>query len=104
MFGPLKPAPEEVAKVADGIGPSLQQVVAGKDEGGLKITGLVKNAHNLRLEVHPYTFRSDSLPGYASSPEELFRIFFVQIGVDGAFTDYPDRGVAFVRETSAPKP
>jgi glycerophosphoryl diester phosphodiesterase len=91
---------EEVAKVADGIGPSIQHVVAGKDESGLKITDLVKNAHDLKLEVHPYTFRSDSLPGYASSLEELFRIFFVRIGVDGAFTDYPDRGVAFVRGIS----
>jgi len=99
-----KPGLAEVAKVADGIGPALQQVVAGKLDGALKITDLVKNAHDLKLEVHPYTFRSDSLPAYASSLEELFRIFFVQVGVDGVFTDYPDRGVAFVRGTSGPRP
>lgn len=92
-----RPGLEEVAKVADGIGPSIQQVVAGRSAGALKVTDLVKNAHELKLEVHPYTLRADALPEYAASLEELFRIFLIEVGVDGVFTDHPDRGVAFVR-------
>jgi glycerophosphoryl diester phosphodiesterase len=88
---------EEVAKVADGIGPSLQHIVTGKANGALKVTDLVKHAHQLKLQVHPYTFRADALPNYATSLEELFDIFLFRVGVDGLFTDHPDRGAAFVR-------
>jgi glycerophosphoryl diester phosphodiesterase len=100
---------EKVSKVADGIGPSIRLIVTGKRRGKLQITNLVKNAHDLGLEVHPFTFRADALPEYAASLEEMFRIFFLQVGVDGVFTDHPDRGVAFLRsqndnEFSLPKP
>jgi glycerophosphoryl diester phosphodiesterase len=87
----------EVAKVADGIGPSLGMVVRGKDGGALQISDLVKDAHALGLEVHPYTFRVDALPVWAGSFDELLRAFLVEAGVDGIFTDHPDKGVAFVR-------
>ena len=90
---------EEVAKVADGIGPALQHVVTGKINGVLQITDLVKNAHDLKLVVHPYTLRADELPKYALSFEELCRIFVVEGGVDGAFTDFPDRVGAWKRST-----
>jgi glycerophosphoryl diester phosphodiesterase len=88
---------QEVAGVADGIGPALQLIVQGPAGGAPGMTDLVKNAHALNLEVHPFTFRADSLPAYAASLEELFRIFLVQAGVDGVFTDQTDRGVAFIR-------
>jgi glycerophosphoryl diester phosphodiesterase len=87
---------EEVARVADGIGPGLQHVV-GRTENGLQIADLVRDAHDLMLEVHPYTFRADALPPGVASFEELLRVFVVQIGVDGVFTDQPDRALAFVR-------
>ncbi len=88
---------EEVAQVADGIGPTIQLIIEAQPGGAVKITDLVRNAHELKLEVHPYTVRADSLPPYASSAEELFRILFEQAGVDGVFTDQADRGAAFVR-------
>jgi glycerophosphoryl diester phosphodiesterase len=94
---------EEVARVADGIGPSLELIVKGRVGGKLQFTDLVKNAHELGLEVHPYTFRADALPPYAASLEELFRIFLVRIGVDGFFTDQPDRGAGFVRSLTGPR-
>jgi glycerophosphoryl diester phosphodiesterase len=94
---------EKVSKVADGIGPSIRLIVTGKRRGKLQITNLVKNAHDLSLEVHPYTFRADALPEYAASLEEMFRIFLVQLGVDGVFTDHPDRGVAFLRSQTNSK-
>jgi glycerophosphoryl diester phosphodiesterase len=87
---------EVVAKVADGIGPNLLHV-AGPGPTGAVLTDLVADAHAVKLEVHPYTFRADQLPPYASTLEDLFRVFLVQADVDGVFTDQPDRGVAFVR-------
>ena len=88
---------EEIAAVADGIGPALRLVVPGRVGGKLVITDLVKHAHALGLEVHPFTFRADVLPDYAPSLEDLFTIFLVRAGVDGVFTDQPDRGAGFVR-------
>jgi glycerophosphoryl diester phosphodiesterase len=87
-----------IAKVADGIGPWLRHVVAGADRQGRPlITDLVESAHAHGLAVHPYTFRADALPDYAGSLEEALRIFLVDAGVDGVFTDFPDRAVAFLR-------
>jgi glycerophosphoryl diester phosphodiesterase len=87
-----------IAEVADGIGPWLRHVVTGADHQGQPvITDLVENAHAHGLAVHPYTFRADALPDYADSLEEALRIFLVDAGVDGVFTDFPDRAVAFLR-------
>jgi glycerophosphoryl diester phosphodiesterase len=83
--------------VADGIGPALPHVVTGETKATLNITPLVKDAHAHRLEVHPYTLRADAMPGYAASLEELLEIFVQQAGVDGVFTDHPDRAATFVR-------
>jgi glycerophosphoryl diester phosphodiesterase len=85
-----------IAEVADGIGPWLRHVVTGADGGSIQITDLVENAHAHGLEVHPYTFRADALPDYAQSLDELLRIFLVDAGVDGVFTDFPDRAVRFL--------
>jgi glycerophosphoryl diester phosphodiesterase len=87
----------EVATVADGIGPSLGMVVTGRSGDALQVTDLVREAHALGLEVHPYTFRADALPAWAASFDALLHAFVVQVGVDGIFTDHPDKGVAFVR-------
>jgi glycerophosphoryl diester phosphodiesterase len=87
-----------IAEVAQGIGPSMHHVVSGIDAGGRPlVTDLVANAHALGLAVHPYTFRADALPDYADSLEDALRIFLVDAGVDGVFTDFPDRAVAFLR-------
>jgi len=92
----------EIAKVADGIGPALGQVVTGRSQGAYQVTDLVREAHALGLEVHPYTFRADALPDYVGSLEELFRAFFETAEVDGVFTDHPDRAVAFLRSSGRP--
>jgi glycerophosphoryl diester phosphodiesterase len=87
-----------IARVADGIGPWLRHVVTGvAADGRPMVTDLVANAHALGLAVHPYTFRADALPDYARSLEDLYRLFLVDAGVDGVFTDFPDRAVAFLR-------
>jgi glycerophosphoryl diester phosphodiesterase len=91
---------DEAARVADGIGPSLTHVVTGSKGSPLRISDLVKDAHARGLTVHPYTFRADALPPYAASLEELLRIFVVEVGVDGVFTDQADRAVAFMRSVN----
>jgi glycerophosphoryl diester phosphodiesterase len=87
----------ELAKVADGIGPALPDVITRKDDGTLAPTALVRDAHAAGLVVHPYTFRADALPPGVASLEDLLRLALVDIGVDGLFTDHPDRAVAFLR-------
>lgn len=88
----------EVAQYADGIGPSLSQVIAvGSDKRTPVVTDLVRQAHAVGLVVHPYTLRADALPRYATTFDELLRWFCVTADVDGLFTDFPDRAAAFVR-------
>lgn len=81
---------DEIATYAHGIGPSMERIVRYRRERLIMIVELVKAAHDRSLVVHPYTFRKDSLPKYANSIEEVFRIFYFIIGVDGVFTDFPD--------------
>jgi len=93
----------EIAKVADGIGPALQHVVAGGTGTAYQVTDLVRDAHAAGLVVHPYTFRADALPDYAGTLEDLLGIFFDKAQVDGVFADQPDRAVAFLRAATAPR-
>ena len=95
-----------IAEVADGVGPWMPHVVSGRDGAGKPVvTDLVATAHELGLEVHAFTFRADALPDGIESLERAFEIFLVQAGIDGLFTDFPDRGVAFVNGLKdGPKP
>ncbi len=92
----------EVAKVADGIGPWINQLIEGKVDGKLKINDVAKNAKALGLQIHPYTFRFDAVQAYADSFDDLLRAAFVEVGVDGVFSDHPDKAVAFVRKLNRP--
>ena len=59
-------------------------------------TSLVKDAHNAGLLVHPYTFRSDSYflsPDYQGQPLKEYEQF-IQLGIDGYFTDFANYGYA----------
>ena len=87
----------EIAKVADGIGPPMQAVIAGRTGSAYQVTDLVRDAHAAGLVVHPYTFRADALPEWGGSFEDLLRAFFDVAQVDGVFTDQTDRAVAFLR-------
>ncbi len=81
---------DDIATYANGIGPSINRIVQYKKGKPLMITSLVNDAHGRNLVVHPYTFQKDALPEYAENLEELLRLFYFVIGVDGVFTDFPD--------------
>jgi len=95
----------DIATYADGVGPEKTMVIDWRDDGSLgEPTGLVSDAHDAGLAVHPYTFRAENafLPSdYRSSavPAEHgdlageLRAYY-DLGVDGVFTDHPDIGVA----------
>lgn len=86
---------QRLAKIVDGIGPSIGQLVEmNKIDGRPVSTGLVSAAHELGMVVHPYTFRADQLaPGFETL-EEMIRWFADQLKIDGVFTDFPDLGKA----------
>lgn len=87
----------EIAKIADGIGPAVSSIVAGKTRAERKITTLVADAHAAGLVVHPYTLRVDELPKWVESADELMRLLFDEAKVDGLFTDFPDVTVRWLR-------
>jgi glycerophosphoryl diester phosphodiesterase len=87
----------ELARIADGIGPSIDSILTGKTPAQREITDLVKHAHAAGLLVHPYTVRIDELPASVRSVEELHRLLFEEAKVDGVFTDFPDATAGFLR-------
>jgi glycerophosphoryl diester phosphodiesterase len=57
-------------------------------------TTLIQDAHSAGLLVHLYTLRSDSFflaSDYQNDPRKEFQQF-IDLGVDGFFTDFPDTG------------
>lgn len=107
---------EEVKTYADGIGPWKRMIVSVKgtdadgdgkaddingdgvvndaDKSLTEPTTLVQDAHAAGLLVHPYTFRNEGLylaRDYNGDPEQEYRQF-IQLGVDGYFTDFPATG------------
>jgi glycerophosphoryl diester phosphodiesterase len=96
---------EFVAGYADGAGPSKDYIVPRDAEGGSSApTSYVDDAHAAGLVVHPYAFRaengflprelrsSDDPAAYGDFASEVRR--FLELGVDGLFTDNPDKAVA----------
>jgi len=104
----------EIATYADGIGPSKNLIVPRDASNRLQApTTLVRDAHRAGLLVHPFTFRRENffLPedfrqGNPASPVYLGAVgdfpgelrLFLQLGIDGLFTDNTDTAVAVRRE------
>jgi glycerophosphoryl diester phosphodiesterase len=107
---------KEIATYADGIGPWKRMIVSVKgvdanndgviddvnkdgvvndaDTTTLPPTSLVRDAHAAGLLVHPYTFRNEGrflASDYNGNPAEEFKQF-INLGVDGYFTDFPGTG------------
>jgi glycerophosphoryl diester phosphodiesterase len=94
----------EIARYADGAGPSKDYIVP-RDAAGCSLapTSFVDDAHRAGLLVHPYTFRaensflpcelrSSTIPTRHGDLEAEVRQFF-DLGVDGVFVDHPDYAV-----------
>ncbi len=88
-----------VREYADGIGPALGHLLLSREpDGFVRTSPMVEAAHKHQLRVHPWTIRADDLPEQVSSIDELHDVLFSQLGVDGAFSDFPDLTVKYVRD------
>jgi glycerophosphoryl diester phosphodiesterase len=88
----------EYATYADAVGPWIKLLIAGYDKNGKIIfSDLVKDAHAAGLKVHAFTLRADQLGDFPSF-EKLLDFGLNGAGVDGVFTDFPDKVVDFVNK------
>lgn len=85
---------DSIAKLVDGIGPWLLQVMQISDDGTTDISGLTALAHQFGLFVHAYTLRADQLPEEIGGIENATRFLAQEVGLDGVFTDHPDQVIA----------
>jgi glycerophosphoryl diester phosphodiesterase len=94
----------EIATYASAIGPHKWQVIPlGRDDNLATPTALVEQAHSAGLQVHAYTFRAENqyLPRSLRSsadPNALGNLeaelqAYLDVGLDGFFTDHADYGV-----------
>ena len=90
---------EEIAGYANAIGIPYARLVELTD-GRIEPTSVCREAHELGLGVHPYTFRRDQLPPFSESLEALLAYFYAEVGVDGVFCDHPDIAVGVRDELS----
>ena len=91
---------KEIAEYADGIGPAMNHILTPASQNVknlIKSTGLTEAAHARGLLVHPYTARADQLPAFVSSWDDLHRALFEIAGVDGVFTDFPDKTSHYIQ-------
>jgi glycerophosphoryl diester phosphodiesterase len=84
---------EVLARYASGVGPHKALV---NDPATGAPTGYAARARAIGLEVHPWTFRDDDLPDWATSPEDEIRAA-IRAGATGFFTDFPGTGQIAVR-------
>jgi len=77
--------------IVEGIGPWVNQLYSIADGSHRPLPGgLVRDAHDAGLDVHPYTFRADDLaPGF-DSLADMVSWFVAELEIDGLFTDFPD--------------
>ncbi len=97
LLGDELPAPAVLAGIAEyaqGIGPSLNAVLG---RTGSEMPGL-SAARETGLLVHPYTVRADDLPPGYQQFDELLDTLIGKLGVDGLFTDFPDRVCEYLDE------
>lgn len=81
---------QAVAEYAQGIGPWIPHVL------NPDATALTEDAHKLQLAVHPYTVRKDALAVPVPTIDALHEALFLDAGVDGVFTDFPDLTRQFI--------
>ena len=87
----------EIANYANNIGIAISMLFKSNSQtNAVEPTDLVKQAHAHGLAVHVYTLRADQLPTPFTDLDDLHRFVFERVGVDGVFSDFPDRTVRFL--------
>ncbi len=95
----------DIAAYADAIGPNVRAIIPLRHDGKFAApTTLVRDAHAVGLELHPYTFRPENhfLPKslWQGSDPRMFNEAgsiaeiraYLDAGIDGFFTDAPALG------------
>jgi len=82
---------KDVSTYADGIGPSLDQIVEKEENGKPKANSIVTWAHQNDLKVHPYTLRMDSLPPEFKTGSAMMDFYIKNVKIDGIFSDFSDQ-------------
>ena len=59
-------------------------------------TGVIEMAHAKGLMVHTWTFRDDA-SGYGFADPKAEMQYYMKLGIDGVFTDFPATGVAALK-------
>ncbi|MBQ1766933.1 MAG: glycerophosphodiester phosphodiesterase [Aquincola sp.] len=90
-IGPWKPY--LVKTVNDGVERTGDTTLTVNDRRVDGSTGVVEAAHARGLLVHTWTFRDDSgIYGFKDAQTEI--AYYMKLGLDGIFTDFPATGVA----------
>ena len=100
-IGPWKPY--LVKTVADGVERTGDSTLTINDRRVDGTTGVIEAAHAVGLLVHTWTFRNDA-SGYGFADPQAEMAYYMQLGVDGVFTDFPDTGVAALQAAAVPEP
>jgi len=90
-IGPWKPY--LVKTVNDGVertGDSTLTIADRRVDGS---TGVIEAAHARGLLVHTWTFRNDA-SGYGFQDPKVEMQYYMNLGIDGVFTDFPATGVS----------
>jgi glycerophosphoryl diester phosphodiesterase len=88
--GPWKPY--LLKTVNDGVDRNGDGKLTINDRRVVGSTGVVELAHQKGLLVHTWTFRNDA-SGYGFTDPKAELQYYMQLGVDGVFTDFPSTGV-----------
>ncbi|WP_157268195.1 glycerophosphodiester phosphodiesterase [Azohydromonas aeria] len=94
-IGPWKPY--LVRTVNDGVDRTGDGKVSIEDRRVDGSTGVIEQAHAKGLLVHTWTFRNDA-SGYGFKDPKAEMQYYMKLGIDGVFTDFPATGVAAVKE------
>jgi glycerophosphoryl diester phosphodiesterase len=89
-IGPWKPY--LATTVADNVDRNGDGKITINDRKVIGSTGVIEAAHARGLMVHTWTFRNDA-SGYGFADPKAEMQFYMKLGVDGVFTDFPITGV-----------
>lgn len=89
--GPWKPY--LVKTVNDGVERTGDATLTINDRRVDGSTGVIEMAHQKGLLVHTWTFRDDA-SGYGFADPKAEMQYYMRLGIDGVFTDFPATGVA----------